>query len=185
MDLFTRMNFDGGQGLDSFFWFVSGMWMWVPVCIVAIWLLYRNLGWKYTLVAIVFIALSIVAADHVANFFKKFAPRLRPTHEPQLEGLVHMVNGYKGGSYGTMSAHAATVFTFVAMTIRLIRSNIYAFFVVLWALLVSYSRIYLGVHYPLDVFYGIVAGMALGSVTVHLLRIAIFKLGYQPRQDVE
>lgn len=94
---------------------------------------------------------------------KPFFARPRPSHEPGLAGLLHLVNGYKGGAYGFASSHAANTFG-VAMFIYLLFRSRYAWIsaIFVWAAVMSYTRIYLGVHYPGDIFAGALVGSACG-----------------------
>lgn len=168
--LFLALNFDGGAFWDSIFWFASGKLTWAPLYALIIYLIARRYGWKQTLVAVVFIALMVGAADQVANFFKTFTPKFRPNHTPGIEDQIHRVYGYVGGLYGTVSAHAATAFAIATFSIGLIRSRWYTVVILLWAVLVSYSRIYLGAHYPLDLFFGAIEGTILAIIALKLFR---------------
>jgi undecaprenyl-diphosphatase len=113
---------------------------------------------------IVSCALLILVNDQTCNLFKSGIERFRPTHDPVLGGLVETVNGYRGGKYGFYSAHAACSFA-TAMFVSCLRSDAHKAFIVSafsYAALVSYSRIYLGVHFPSDVIVGAIAGILTG-----------------------
>lgn len=84
--------------------------------------------------------------------------RYRPSHNFDLQGLVHLVNGYSGGLFGFVSSHAANSFGIAIFTALFLKNKWYWIFILLWAVLVSYSRIYLGVHYPADIIGGMVLG---------------------------
>ena len=86
---------------------------------------------------------------------------------------MHTVNGYRGGLYGTVSAHAATLFSIAVFSLALIRSRVYTVCILLWALFVSYSRIYLGVHFPMDILLGMIAGIVTAAVALKLYRKTI------------
>ena len=166
--LFLALNFDGGPFWDNFFRLASGKLTWVPLYLVVLWLMVRRVGWRNMLIAFGFIVLTVVLADQIANFFKHFTPRLRPTHNPDLTGLVHTVGGYRGGLYGTVSAHAATVFAIALFSASIIRSCLYFVLIILWAFIVSYSRIYLGVHFPLDILWGTLTGTILALIALRI-----------------
>ena len=104
-----------------------------------------------------------------SGLMKPFFERLRPSHEPALEGMVHMVSGYSGGKYGFASSHAANTFgiaMFLSCLLKVEKPWINWLF--LWAALVSYTRIYLGVHYPGDIIVGALIGVAFGWLVFKL-----------------
>ena len=92
--------------------------------------------------------------------------RLRPCHEPVLDGLVYLVKNKCGGEFGFFSSHASNHFALATFLSSLLGKKIkyFSFLIFLWAALISYSRIYLGVHYPGDVFAGIIVGSVLGFI---------------------
>ena len=173
--LLLRMNFDGGAVMDSIFWFASGKAAWIPLYVLIIWLMQREIGWRRTLLAVALIALAVVLSDQIANIFKHCTPKLRPTHTDAIKEYVHTVNGYRGGLYGTVSAHAATTFSIAAISAYTIRSRLYTAAIALWVLFVSYSRIYLGVHFPLDILFGMITGAAVSAAAVLLYEYATRK----------
>src|SRR5690606_4235929 len=122
---------------------------------------------RYSWIYIVGIALTIALADQVTSaLMKPYFMRLRPTHEPDLARLVHTVNQYKGGKFGFASSHAANTFgvaTFLFLALK--DSYRYTGLLFLWAGAVSYTRIYLGVHYPGDILAGALVGAFFGCVT--------------------
>lgn len=173
--VFLALNFDGGEVWDRFFWIVSGKLTWVPFYLFILFLLWRCYGWRRMLLAAVFMAVAVIAADQVCNLFKDGIAKLRPTHNPDLEGLVHIVKRpsgtyYRGGLYGSVSAHAATSFVVAAFSSALLRSRVFTAAAAVWALLICYSRIYLGVHYPLDIIAGVAFGAGAGLLMAWLYK---------------
>ncbi|MDR2885939.1 MAG: phosphatase PAP2 family protein, partial [Rikenellaceae bacterium] len=168
--LILALNCDGGALWDTFFWYVSGKWEWIPLYLLILWLIYRRTGWRAMLLALGFMAAGVVVGDQIANFFKSehagwlswLTPRLRPSHTLGLQESIHTVRGYAGGLYGTVSAHAATAFCIAVFSACALRSRLFTALILLWTLLVCYSRIYLGVHFPLDLLYGAVDGTLMG-----------------------
>lgn len=165
--VFLALNFDGGQTLDRFFWIISGKLTWIPFYLLIMFLIWRRYGWKHTLLAAIFMAVAVIAVDQACNVLKDAIAKLRPTHSPGLEGLIHLVRSpdgsyYKGYMYGSVSAHAATTFAIAAFSSVLIRSRIFTVIAILWALLICYSRIYIGAHYPLDIIAGAILGTGTG-----------------------
>ena len=173
--LLLWMNFDGGAVTDSIFWFASGKAVWIPLYVLIIWLMQRKIGWRRTLLAVALIALAVVLSDQIANIFKHCTPKFRPTHTDAIKEYVHTVNGYRGGLYGTVSAHAATTFSIAAISAYTIRNRLYTFAIALWVLFVSYSRIYLGVHFPLDILFGMITGAAVSAAAILLYEYATRK----------
>lgn len=148
------------NGSDSLFWdhFMTGITStvaWLPVAVVLIYVIIKNNSMREVGLIIGMVALAILVADQFSSSFcKPYFARFRPAQDPQLMYLVDVVDGYRGGRYGFISSHAANTFAvgiFLALLIRHVWVSVSLF---LWAALCSYSRIYLGVHYPGDIFFG-------------------------------
>jgi undecaprenyl-diphosphatase len=174
--LFLFLNGDGGLWLDRFMWFSSGKFSWLPIYAVLLFLLYKKVGAKGLLWLLPVLVLCITANDQLASsVFKSWIQRLRPSHEPHLANLIHLVRGangefYIGGKYGFYSSHAANnagVLTMVLLLIRPIKKWLTAALIG-WVVLIGYSRIYLGVHYPGDILMGFGMGTILGLVFYYL-----------------
>ena len=138
---------------------------WLPLYLVLIYLIIRNKKWD-AVFYLVGVAVTITLADQItSSFMKPFFARLRPSQEPALMEILHTVNNYKGGLYGFASSHAANSFG-VAMFIWLLFKGRYHWISVIfiWAAFMSYTRIYLGVHYPGDILVGIIIGVICGWI---------------------
>ncbi|MDO4510775.1 MAG: phosphatase PAP2 family protein [Bacteroidales bacterium] len=146
---------------DQLMWLISGKFSSALIVIVLLALLARHRQWRNMITLLLAIALVVVLADRVSSgIIKPLVERLRPTHNPELQGMVHIVNDYRGGLYGFVSSHAANLFG-IATLISMVMKNRGTWIAMLsWAAIVSYSRIYLGVHYPGDIVGGIAVGMA-------------------------
>ncbi|MBS1507287.1 MAG: phosphatase PAP2 family protein [Bacteroidetes bacterium] len=151
--------------VDSFMYYASQTVVWLPLYLLLIFLIfkkYKSDGW-YVLAGA---AITILLADQItSSLMKPFFARLRPSQEPSLIGLVHLVNGYKGGLFGFASSHAANTFgtaLFVWFMLKPFYKKIVWLF--LWAALMSYTRIYLGVHYPGDILVGAMVGLLSGWI---------------------
>lgn len=136
---------------------------WVPLYVLLAVLLWRQLGWRRTLFVLAGAALCVLIADQMASgVCKPLFHRLRPTHEPQLEGLVRIVNGYRGGMYGFFSSHAANTCAIATYLSLIFRSRWLTLLLVVYAAINCWTRLYLGVHYFGDIMTGVVWGCLTG-----------------------
>lgn len=151
------LNFDGGCFLDAIMGFASGIPNWIPLYLLALYIIYRNYGWKYMLFSFAFICLGVGMCDQVCNFFKRNFEYFRPTHTDLLPYL-HTVNGYLGGTYGTVSGHASTSFCIFLFSSLIVKKRWFTCMMLAYTLLTTYSRIYLGVHFPFQIVFGLILG---------------------------
>lgn len=161
---------------DSVMWCISGRWIWVPFYAVLAYLLFRRMSWKRASLCLVTIELIILAADQTcATLIRPEIGRLRPANlNNPLSSFVHVVNGYRGGRYGFPSCHAANTFALAVFMSLVIRHKWFTVMMFSWAFVVSYSRMYLGVHYFGDLFCGATIG-SLFAVLFYYLQNYLFK----------
>lgn len=161
---------------DSVMWCISGRWIWVPFYAVLAYLLFRRMSWKRASISLVTIGLIILAADQTcATLIRPEIGRLRPANlNNPLSSFVHVVNGYRGGRYGFPSCHAANTFALAVFMSLVIRHKWFTVMMFSWAFVVSYSRMYLGVHYFGDLFCGATIG-SLFAVLFYYLQNYLFK----------
>ncbi|KAA3625287.1 MAG: phosphatase PAP2 family protein [Flavobacterium sp.] len=162
-ELFLYLNNLGTERWDGFWLIVTEKWSSIPVYAVLLYLVYRHYGLKGTLIILVAVALMITASDQLANLFKYGIQRPRPCRVEALQDQMRFV-AEGCGRYGYFSAHAASSMAaavFLGLALRKYYKYL-PFILIFWAVLVAYSRIYLGVHYPLDIVSGFIAGGLLG-----------------------
>lgn len=168
--LFLFLNSLHNSFFDGFMYTFSQVYVWIPFYASVIYVLIK-VAKKDAVWLILALILCVVLADRVSSgIIKDLVQRLRPTRNPSLEGLVHIVNGYAGGRYGFVSSHAANTFGFALLSSLILRNRIYVGLVFLWAIVTSYSRIYLGVHYPLDIIGGILVGFSVAILCFWLIK---------------
>jgi undecaprenyl-diphosphatase len=167
---------------DQLMWIISAKATWLPLYVLLVGLLvwrYRkpamtNVKWLKKVPACVLMMVVILAAVGMADFvasgiLKDLVARPRPTRVPELEGVLHLVNGYKSGMYGFASSHAANTMACGLLFSLIWKKRIATCGLMLWVAMNCYSRIYLGVHYPLDIIGGLVIGAILAAAGYALL----------------
>lgn len=170
--IFLAINGFHFPAIDQFMKLISSRLIWVPLYAAILVLLFHRYGWKAALIVTAGAIVAVTLADQTcATLIRPMVERLRPSHpDNTLPGIVHLVDGYRGGRYGFPSCHAANTFalaTFLSLMFRQRRLMIITLFV--WALLNCWSRMYLGVHYPGDLLTGAVIGSVAGYISYHIL----------------
>jgi len=159
--LFLFLNSLHSTFLDTVMYAISGKIIWVPLYLAI--LIHLGITYKRKFfIILIFIILAATLADQSSVLIKNFVHRLRPCHEPSLTSLVHMLKGECGGLYGFVSSHATNSFDVALLSLLFIKKRWYSISIVIWALVIGYSRIYLGVHYPGDVLCGSIVGAFIG-----------------------
>ncbi len=143
--------------------------VWLPVALVLLLVVLKNNSPRIGFLTVLAVALTVVATDQVSShLIKPLVERLRPCNDPTIMHLVDTFNGYRSGGYSFTSSHACNSFGVFAVTSLIVRNRTLSLSLLVWAVINSFSRIYLGVHYPGDILCGALLGAAIG-VVVYLI----------------
>ena len=171
-EVFLAINGWNSPFFDHVMQFISGKLSWLPLFLVFLYFIIKSYGKKWWIVLLMAAFVVFMSDQTSVHLFKNVFERLRPCHDPALEGMVHTVNGRCGGLYAFVSSHATNVFamgTFLLILLPDFRKWMIPL-VLIWTLSVIYSRVYLGVHYPLDVIAGSIWGAFLGWIIARFTR---------------
>lgn len=166
LDRQSLLEWNGSDSLfwDGFMWVATSTYIWIPLGIVLLYVLFKNNRIENFILLVVMLALVITLADQIASgICKPFFQRFRPTQDSEIMYLVDIVNGYRGGRYGFFSSHASNTFAIAIFISLLIQNGLLSFMLIFWAIINSYSRIYLGVHFPGDILFGTLTGCMVGG----------------------
>lgn len=190
-ELLLAVNGWNSPVADKIMLLFSSISVWIPLYLLIIalffspkWQTFKSDNvqrWVVGLFSVAAIGICFGLCDQVSVFIKESVQRFRPGHEPALEGLVRLMEG-KGSSYGFVSSHAANTFGLATLTSLIFRKKPYAVAMFTWAAIVSYSRVYLAKHYPLDVICGAALGIALAICVYLIWKFALYKYEMYRRQ---
>ena len=171
---------------DILMWYISKSTTWLPLYALLVGLIVYRFGilspslcregrrgssLLRVLIILAGFAVAVGVSDFVSSgIIKPWVCRLRPTHEPALAGMLHLVNGYTGGLYGFVSSHAANTMACALLFALLYRNKYATVGLMLWVALNCYSRMYLGVHYPADIIGGLAIGAMMATLTYGMVR---------------
>lgn len=177
--LFLWLNVDGPAPIDSLMLLVSTPAVWAWLYLLILYMVWCKAGWRGLVLMLLAAAAAVVLSDMIAGIFKhtgllknlwaEFPARLRPMYTPELDGLVSNVLK-KGGQYGTVSGHAATMMAMATIAIPTICRRWFTWLMCCVVALVCYSRIYLGYHFPVDIALGLMTGLVSGGVAYLAMR---------------
>ena len=170
--VFLTVNSHHNAYFDSVMWLVSGKLIWVPMYVSLFFVLLKNYSYKVVFAILLAIGVVILFTDSfTAQVIRPWVCRLRPSNlDNPMSSMVHIVDGYRGGAYGFPSNHASNTWGLAFFITFLFRRYKLTFFFFLWALLVCYSRMYLGVHYFGDLLIGGLLALAGASTVFYVFR---------------
>lgn len=160
-ELLVFFNALGNEKWDFFWLNLTNKYIWIPLYVLLLFLFFKYYGWKKALFTVFIIALLVTFTDQSVNLIKEITQRIRPNNDDTIKNLIRVVKNSSDFSF--VSGHAANSFAvsiFVILNLKNYFKSIY--FLLIWPLLFAYSRIYLGVHYPLDVLSGAFIGILIG-----------------------
>ena len=180
--LFEFLNFDGPAWLDIVMTKASGLMVWLPLYALMIYMVWRRYSWRGIITFLIAVGVAILLADLVAGIFKhqgplkdlwaSFPARLRPMHTS--EGLDFAANGYYTKNlYGTVSGHTSTITAIALLASVVVGKRWFTTLMIVVALIICYSRIYLACHFPQDILLGATVGIVAGIVGVMLFRTGL------------
>lgn len=161
---------------DTFFFNVSKIGIWFPPVLYMLWVIFRTKKKEGWLILIGIVLVFLLTDRITSGLMKPFFARLRPSHDPNIMDHLSYAFNYTGGRYGFPSSHAGNSFAIATFLSLLFRNKFLTITVAMWALLCSYSRIYLGVHFPGDILVGTLCGILLGWLSYKIVEYLKKKL---------
>lgn len=176
-DLFLILNGLHADWMDKVMVLLTDMWAWIPLYLLLIYWTVRQYG-KHCWWVFVAVGIVVLCSDQLASHVcKPMFQRLRPCYNADFEGLIHLPKGMAGGQYGFVSSHAANTFAIASfLTSALGKNRVWIGVILyLWAFISSYSRIYIGFHYPGDIVCGAILGLLVGCLVWKLFQRFVLK----------
>ncbi|CAM1352836.1 phosphatase PAP2 family protein [Tenacibaculum insulae] len=169
-ELLIYLNNLGSEQWDGFWLVITNQFSWTPLFIFILFLVFKYLGWKKGLFTIFFIAALITFSDQITNVIRGVFERLRPNNDPAIKDLLRTL--IRPQSYSFASGHATTSTVITVFMIMLLKKHTsYIKFLVFFPLIFAYSRLYLGVHFPIDILAGFINGLIMGCLASKLYQL--------------
>lgn len=168
-ETFIYLNSLGIEQYDTFWSTITNITTWIPLYIVFFALIYYKYPKKQALSAVLTVVLLVVVILSATEITKEFVARLRPNNEPEINTLIRILKSPTNFSF--FSGHAATSFGVTTLMVLFLRKHFkWAYFFYLWPLLFASSRIYVGVHYPVDIIVGTIVGVSFAFLFYYTFR---------------
>lgn len=183
-DLFLFLNGLHADWMDGVMVLITQMWVWLPLYLLLIYWTVKQYGKRCWWIFLA-LALVVLCSDQLsAHVCKPLFQRLRPCYNTDLQGLIHLPKGMAGGQYGFVSSHAANTFAIAAFLTAALRKKYkwMGIALYLWAFISSYSRIYIGYHYPGDILCGAVLGILVGLTLWKVFQLLVVKKIWKSEQ---
>ncbi|WP_306353756.1 phosphatase PAP2 family protein [Flavobacterium sp. '19STA2R22 D10 B1'] len=162
--VFVYLNGLGSEQYDALWSFITKQINWIPVFLLIFYIIFKKLGWRHTLMVVLVVSVLIALTDQTTNLIKYSVQRLRPCNEPAIKDYIRIVISRQ--SFSFVSGHASNSMAAAILLYLIMKPYVrYMGLIFLWPLIFAYSRIYLGLHYPLD----ILCGFALGTLTAFIV----------------
>lgn len=174
-ELLVFLNGLGSENWDAFWMFITNQFSWLPLYVLFLVLIFKALGWKKGLALVLLTAVLVTFSDQLTVFIKNYTERLRPNRDPEINQIIRIVKNNK--SFSFLSGHATTstaISLFMHLTLKKYYKYTILFFI--WPILFAYSRIYIGVHFPIDVTAGALLGLLIGFVFYKLSLKLLMKI---------
>ncbi|WP_299014162.1 phosphatase PAP2 family protein [uncultured Polaribacter sp.] len=168
-ELLIFLNSLGNESWDALWLQITNQLSWIPLFLLIIFLVVKSFGWKKGGFIILSMVILVAFSDQFTNLIKNSVERLRPNNDPEIKHLLRLFIKPKG--YSFMSGHATTSTFFTTFTILLLRNRFKGiYFMILFPMVFAYSRLYLGVHFPIDILVGILIGVTFGNLYYYLFK---------------
>jgi len=174
-ELFVYLNSLGVESWDQFWMIVTNQFSWIPLFALLLFLVFKAYGWKKGLILMVVAALLVTFSDQFVNFIKDYFGRLRPNNDPTINEIIRILK--RPRSFSFVSGHSTTSFavtTFMILSFK--KQYKYPLLLLIWPILFAYSRIYVGVHFPIDIFIGMLLGVLEGYIFYKISVIFLRKI---------
>lgn len=177
--VFLAINGPHSPFFDNFMTMFTGRFIWIPMYAMVLWIFFKSCRWQAAIVYLLALIAAICLTDQTcASLIRPLVERLRPSNlDNPISEVTYIVDNYRGGNYGFPSCHAANSFALAVFLATFVKRRSFTIFIIGWALLNSYTRLYIGVHYPGDLLVGALVGSAYGLLchqTASLLTTHIF-----------